>query len=97
MPREPNRTCHGRAEAGRIVSHRSAGLQDPEPLSEICLALAADEIETVRASLREQAITPEHGKHWLRFDDPFGFRWTLQEPHIVFKSSGEIAERWLAI
>ena len=73
------------------------GAPKPGTVSEICFGLAADEIETVRASLQEEAITPEHGKHWLRFDDPFGFRWTVQEPHIVFKSSGEIAERWLAI
>ena len=66
-------------------------------VNEICFGLAADELEAVRARLREEAITPEHGEHWLRFDDPFGFRWTVQEPHIAFKSSGEIAGRWLSI
>jgi hypothetical protein len=64
---------------------------------EICFGLAADEIETVRARLREEGITPEHKERWLRFDDPFGFCWTLQEPHVAFRSSGEIAGRWLEV
>lgn len=66
-------------------------------VSEICFGLAADEIEVVRARLRDAPISSEHRERWLRFDDPFGFRWTLQEPHVAFKSSGEIAERWLVL
>lgn len=64
---------------------------------EICFGLAADEIEMVQARLRDEPISSEHRERWLRFDDPFGFRWTLQEPHVAFKSSGEIAERWLVL
>jgi hypothetical protein len=66
-------------------------------VSEICFGLAADEIQSIRASLRDEPISSEHGKRWLRFDDPFGFRWTLQEPHVAFKSSGEIAQPWLVL
>jgi catechol 2,3-dioxygenase-like lactoylglutathione lyase family enzyme len=64
---------------------------------EICFGLAADEIETVRPRLRDEPISSEHRERWIRFDDPFGFRWTLQEPHVPFRSSGEIAERWLVL
>jgi hypothetical protein len=42
------------------------GAPRPGTVSEICVGLAADEIETVRAGLQVEAITPEHGKHWLR-------------------------------
>lgn len=64
---------------------------------EICFGLAADEIEMVQAKLRDEPISSENSERWLRFDDPFGPRWTLQEPHVAFKSSGEIAERWLVL
>jgi len=73
------------------------GAPQPGTVREICFGLAADEIETVRARLPEEVITPEHRERWLRFDDPFGFRWTLQEPHVAFRSSGEIAGRWLEV
>ena len=66
-------------------------------MREVCFGVAADELEMVRARLREDRNTAEHGDRWLRFDDPFGFRWTLQEPHIAFMSSGEIAGRWLEV
>lgn len=73
------------------------GTPQPGTVLEVCFGLAVDEIETVRARLREEVITADHGKCWLRFDDPFGFRWTLQEPHVAFISSGEIAGRWLEV
>ena len=73
------------------------GAPQPGTLHEVCFGLAADEVEVVRAKLRKEAITPEWSEGWLRFDDPFGFRWTLQEPHVVFRGSGEIAGRWLEV
>lgn len=73
------------------------GAPQPGTVLEVCFGLAAEEIERVRARLREDVITPEHRERWLRFDDPFGFRWTLQEPHVSFVSSGKIAGRWLDV
>jgi catechol 2,3-dioxygenase-like lactoylglutathione lyase family enzyme len=73
------------------------GAPQPGTVLEICFGLSADAIRAVRARLRQEAITLEHSERWLRFDDPFGFRWTLQEPDVAFRSSGEIAGRWLVL
>jgi catechol 2,3-dioxygenase-like lactoylglutathione lyase family enzyme len=73
------------------------GSPQPGTVREICFALAGDEIEAIAARLQEEAIVPEREHHWLRFDDPFGFRWTFQEAHVPFRSSGEIADRWLEV
>jgi catechol 2,3-dioxygenase-like lactoylglutathione lyase family enzyme len=73
------------------------GAPQPGTVREVCFGLGADEIETVRARLQDEVITPEHKERWLRFDDPFGFRWTLQEPYVAFMSSGAIAGRWLEV
>lgn len=95
--RSRGRACNGRAQRDAIVLALFRGAPQRGTVLEVCFGLAADEIDAVRARLREEAITLEHRERWLRFDDPFGFRWTLQEPHIAFRSSGEIAGRWLEV
>lgn len=64
---------------------------------EFCFGLAADQIEVVRARLPIDSTTLEYREGFLRFDDPFGFRWTLQKLQAAFRSSGEIAGRWLDV
>jgi hypothetical protein len=39
----------------------------------------------------------EQGDGFLRFEDPFGFRCVLQRPDAEFRSSGQIAGRWLDV
>jgi catechol 2,3-dioxygenase-like lactoylglutathione lyase family enzyme len=73
------------------------GTPQPGTVHEVCFGLDADEIEAVWARLREDVISLEHRERFLQFDDPFGFRWTLQEPQVAFMSSGEIAGRWLEV
>jgi hypothetical protein len=64
---------------------------------EVCFGLEADEIDAVRARLPEECTSLTHARGFLQFDDAFGFRWTLQELDVPFKSSGEIAGRWLEV
>jgi hypothetical protein len=64
---------------------------------EICFGLEADEIDAVRARLPKECTSLRHERGFLQFDDAFGFRWTLQELDVRFKSSGEIAGRWLEV
>jgi len=72
------------------------GTPQPGTVHEICLGMEADEIDAVRARLRN--VTPvRHERGFLQFDDSFGFRWTLQEVDVAFRSSGEIAGRWLEV
>jgi catechol 2,3-dioxygenase-like lactoylglutathione lyase family enzyme len=48
----------------------------------------------VRASVPE-SVTQGISPLGLRFEDPFGFAWVVREPATAFRSSGEIAGRWL--
>ena len=59
------------------------GAPRPGTVSEICVGLAADEIETVRAGLQVEAITPEHGKHWLRLTIRWASAGRCRSPHRV--------------
>ena len=64
---------------------------------EICLGLAADEVDGLVSSLDETVTILERSPGFVRFEDPFGFRWVLQNPGASFRSSGEIAGRWLDV
>ena len=62
---------------------------------EICLAVDAAEVESTKARLSGDAVIEESADGWLRFVDPFGFRWAVRSRDIPFLSNGEIAERWI--
>ena len=64
---------------------------------EISLGLPRDEIERLEADLPDDVQVIERGDAFLRFDDPFGFRWVVQPEDAKFRSSGEIAGRWLEV
>jgi catechol 2,3-dioxygenase-like lactoylglutathione lyase family enzyme len=64
---------------------------------EICLGLEPEEIDAVLARLPEDtALVPEPGGE-IKFDDPFGFRWTLEAPDVPFLSTVALAGRWLDV
>jgi catechol 2,3-dioxygenase-like lactoylglutathione lyase family enzyme len=73
------------------------GTPQPGTVHEVCFGLEADEIDAVWARLPKDGAPPTHSRGFLQFDDSFGFRWTLQELDVPFKSSGEIAGRWLEV
>ena len=73
------------------------GTPQPGTLHEVCFGLEADEIDAVRARLPKDCVPLTHRRGFLQFDDSFGFRWTLQELDVPFKSSGEIAGGWLDV
>jgi len=73
------------------------GTPQPGTVHEVCFGLEADEIDAVWARLPKDGAPPKHRRGFLQFDDSSGFRWTLQELDVPFKSSGEIAGRWLAV
>jgi catechol 2,3-dioxygenase-like lactoylglutathione lyase family enzyme len=64
-------------------------------LYEICVAVEAPEVEATRGRLPDHVAVEEFAPGWLRFIDPFGFRWTVRDRDVPFRSSGDIAERWL--
>lgn len=73
------------------------GAPRPGTVLEISLGLAPEEIDAVPQRLPETATILEQREHFLRFQDPFGFRWQLQSPTARFRSNGEIAGRWLDV
>jgi catechol 2,3-dioxygenase-like lactoylglutathione lyase family enzyme len=64
---------------------------------EMSIGLGADEIDSLRAHPPDGLHLLEHSNGFMRFEDPFGFRWVLQLPDAEFRSSGEIAGRWLDV
>jgi catechol 2,3-dioxygenase-like lactoylglutathione lyase family enzyme len=64
---------------------------------EVSIGLGADEIDGLRAHPPDGLHLLEHSNRFMRFDDPFGFRWVLQPSDAEFRSSGEIAGRWLDV
>ena len=62
---------------------------------EICVAVDAAELGATRARLPENVVVEESSAGWLRFVDPFGFRWAVRDHTLLFRSSGELAGRWL--
>ena len=66
-------------------------------LYEVSIGLGGDEIESLRAHPPDGVHLLEHSKGFMRFEDPFGFRWVLQLPDAEFRSSGEIAGPWLDV
>ena len=70
---------------------------DPRPgaVFELSVGVEPTEIDAIRARLSEEATVEEHREGWLRFIDPFGFRWAVADVTRPFTSSGEMAGRWL--
>ena len=64
---------------------------------EASIGLGEDEIDSLRAHTPDGVHLLEHRNGFMRFEDPFGFRWVLQLPDAEFRSSGEIAGRWLDV
>jgi catechol 2,3-dioxygenase-like lactoylglutathione lyase family enzyme len=64
---------------------------------EICLGLPSDEVEGLVSRVADDVSILEREDGFVRFEDPFGFRWVLQEHGAAFRSSGEIAGRWLDV
>ncbi len=92
-----NRGRHGRPSSRRVRAGALPGHATAGTVHEVCFGLEADEIDAVRARLPKDGAPPTHRRGFLQFDDFFGFRWTLQELDVPFKSSGEIARRWLEV
>ncbi|HXG75396.1 MAG TPA: VOC family protein [Gaiellaceae bacterium] len=69
----------------------------PGTLHEISIGLAPEELATLRERLPASADVFEERPDHVRFRDPFGFRWQAQAPDAPFRSSGEMAGRWLRI
>jgi catechol 2,3-dioxygenase-like lactoylglutathione lyase family enzyme len=71
------------------------GLPAPGTIYEICVGVATEEIEQIGARAQERALVQESNRTFLRFRDPFGFQWAVQPLDARFRSSGDIAGRWL--
>lgn len=73
------------------------GAPEPGTVHELSIALDPAEIDRLRARPPAGLEILEHADGFLRFRDPFGFRWVLQRPDAGFRSSGQIAGRWLEV
>jgi catechol 2,3-dioxygenase-like lactoylglutathione lyase family enzyme len=71
------------------------GAPEPGTVLEVSIALDPADIERLRERPPDGLVILEHDQGFLRFTDPFGFRWVLQRPDAEFRSSGQIAGRWL--
>jgi catechol 2,3-dioxygenase-like lactoylglutathione lyase family enzyme len=80
-----------------IVLPLFQGTPSPGTVLEICLGFTNEEIESVRSRLTADVTIREHEEGFLHFDDPFGYRWTLQPHEIPFLSNGEHSGRWLEV
>jgi catechol 2,3-dioxygenase-like lactoylglutathione lyase family enzyme len=73
------------------------GTPEPGTVHEMSIALDPAEIDRLRGRPPDGLEILEHDDGFLRFQDPFGFRWVLQRPDAEFRSSGQIAGRWLDV
>ena len=73
------------------------GSPTPGSLYEICLGLEADRVDALGARLPDGAEVVERRPGLVRFVDPYGFRWVVQDLGLAFRSSGEIGGRWLEL
>ncbi len=64
------------------------GTPAPGTLFEISIGVTPKEADAIRARLGAEATVLESTPEWLRFEDPFGFRWAVQPHDAVFRSSG---------
>src|SRR5262249_2147700 len=71
------------------------GTPQPGTLYEVSIGLPAGEIEGLQRHPPDGLRVVEEDHGFLRFDDPFGFRWVIQRPDAAFRSSGQIAGRWI--
>lgn len=71
------------------------GAPAPGTVYELCLGVAPEELDDIRSRVERTATVLETAASWLRFQDPFGFRWALQPAAASFRSSGEISGRWI--
>ena len=59
---------------------------------ELGLAMSSSELDELQARLPDNV---EGSSTALQFTDPFGFRWNVHANEVRFRSSGDIAGRWL--
>ena len=73
------------------------GAPGPGTVHEICLGLEPEDVDRLRGRLPAAAEVVEQRHGFVRFVDPFGFRWVVQDLRLAFRSSGEIAGRRLEL
>jgi hypothetical protein len=72
------------------------GTPEPGTVFELCVGVTSSEIAAIESRLGEATTVLESGPGFLRFLDPFGFQWAVQPADAPFRSSGEIAGRWVS-
>ena len=72
-------------------------LGDPAPgtVYEVCVEVPAEDVQHVRDRLPAEATVTEAEPRSIRFVDAFGFQWAVRAPDLRFRSSGEVAGRWI--
>jgi catechol 2,3-dioxygenase-like lactoylglutathione lyase family enzyme len=73
------------------------GLPRPGTVYEVSLGFDPHEVDGLSERAPDGLAIIEQRDAFLRFEDPFGFRWVLQRPDAEFRSSGQIAGRWLEV
>jgi catechol 2,3-dioxygenase-like lactoylglutathione lyase family enzyme len=83
--------------SGFVLALFQGGPQPPGNVLEICFGLPPDEVAAVLSRLPEDAVVVRDNEGRLKFDDRFGYRWTLDEPQSGFESYGEAEGKWLDV
>ena len=70
---------------------------DPAPgtLYEVCVEVSAEDVQRIRDRLPPEATVSDAGPRSLRFVDAFGFQWAVHALDQPFRSSGDLAGRWI--
>jgi catechol 2,3-dioxygenase-like lactoylglutathione lyase family enzyme len=69
----------------------------PGQVSFIGLKMPPDEIARVKTRLPKDAEINDNGPDYLEFRDPYQIVWQISVPESEFRTSGEIANRWLKL
>jgi hypothetical protein len=80
-----------------LCSHSFAAHPSQARSHEVSIALDPAEIDRLRERPPAGLEILEHDDGFLRFEDPFGFVGVLQRQDAEFRSSGQIAGRWLDV
>lgn len=73
------------------------GSAPPGQVNFIGLTMAPEELAGIRARLPQDTQTSEGGPNFLGFTDPYQITWQLSVPGNEFRTSGELADRWIKL
>ncbi len=81
----------------RFVLALFKGNEPPGQVPVVGLTMSTEDIAQVRARLPKDAETSDMSPESLEFRDHYQITWQISAPGNAFRTSGEIADRWLEL